>query len=199
MISLQPLNQPPGPLPDIRRDYPAALDHYTRWRRGPDGNQNYAVEFIVVHNTEGRDSRKWLSSTSAPDPVSIHKLVRREGVYSIVPPAHTAWHAGNCMLPYTAMNARSLGVEIESINHDGQAQEPYTDNDYNFTAQTVAGWMFSYAVPWERVLRHADIAAPPGRRHDPSGLDWARLQRETYAWLRFMTALKVTERGQWII
>jgi N-acetyl-anhydromuramyl-L-alanine amidase AmpD len=199
MIDLQPLNEPPGLLPHIWRNYPVAADHYTPGRGG------YKVEYIVLHNTEGRDSRAYLSRTSGrpPDPpdrrVSIHKLVRRDGVYSIVSPANTAWHCGETVVGYSKMNFRSLGVEIESINSKGKLQEPYSDSDYNATAHTVAGWMFSYAIPWERVLRHAEIASPPGRRFDPSGLDMARLQRETYAWTRFFYALKVNERGNWII
>jgi N-acetylmuramoyl-L-alanine amidase len=199
MISLQPLNEPPATPPTIRRTYPVAPDHFTPGRGG------YKVEYIILHNTEGRDSRAYLSRTSGqpPEPpdrrVSIHKLVRADGVYSIVSPANTAWHCGETVTPYHHMNYRSLGVELESINSKGKCQEPYSDSDYNATAHTVAGWMFSYAIPWERVLCHRDIASPPGRRQDPSGLDLARLQRETYAWLRFFYALKVSERGDWII
>jgi hypothetical protein len=63
----------------------------------------------------------------------------------------------------------------------------------------VAGWLFSYGLPWERVVRHADIAAPPGRRTDPDGLDMARLQRETRAWLRFFGNLPIRDHGKWII
>jgi N-acetyl-anhydromuramyl-L-alanine amidase AmpD len=198
MIALPPLNQPPGPLPDVRRDYPADRNHFELWRRG------YQIEYIVVHSTHGPDSRKYLSTTSAivdgvDQRVSIHKLVRAEGVYSIVPPAHTAWHAGRCIPPYgDVMNAKSLGVEIENLTAPGHAPQPYRDSDYNFTAHTIAGWMFSYAIPWERVLRHADVAAPLGRKTDPDGLDWARLQRETYAWLRFFRALKQSEHAKYI-
>lgn len=191
MISLQPLNEPPGPLPDVRRDYPADRQHYDLWRR------NYQIEYIVCHSTQGRDSRKWLSTTSDP-PVSIHKLGRADGIYSIVAPAHTAWHCGQTLPGYEHMNPRSLGYEIESTNHDGQAQTPYTDQDFNQAAHSIAGWMFSYAVPWERVVRHADIAAPPGRRTDPDGLDMARLQREVYAWLRFFKALRQSDHQQFI-
>lgn len=192
MISLQPLNTPPGDLPVVRRNYPADRDHFTMWRR------SYRIEYIICHNTEGRDSRAWLSTTSDP-PVSIHKLVRHDGVYSIVEPAHTAWHCGETIPGYSNMNPRSLGVEVESINSGGKCQEPYSDSDYNYTAHTVAGWMFSYAIPWEHVLRHADIADPPGRRHDPSGLDMARLQREVYAWQRFFGALRQQDHKLWII
>jgi N-acetyl-anhydromuramyl-L-alanine amidase AmpD len=199
MIALPPLNQPPGALPHILRTYPVAPDHYTP------GHGGYPIEYVVLHNTEGRDSRAYLSRTSGRPPedpdrrVSIHKLVRPDGVYSIVSPANTAWHVGETIVGYSKMNFRSLGVEIESINHNGQCQEPYTASDYNATAHTVAGWMYSYAIPWERVLCHRDIASPPGRRYDPSGLDLGRLQRETYAWLRFFRALKVGERDGWII
>jgi N-acetyl-anhydromuramyl-L-alanine amidase AmpD len=187
VISLQPLNEPPGALPTIRRNYPADRDHYTLWRRG------YTIDWIVVHRTHGRDSRAWLSTTSDP-PVSIHKLGRHDGVYSIVEPAHTAYHAGVCLPGYEHANQRSLGYEIE-----GLAADPYTDQDYNQAAHAVAGWMYSYKLGWERVVRHADIAAPPGRRTDPDGFDMARLQREVYAWYRFMAGLKVSEHVKWII
>lgn len=192
MISLQPLNEPPGDLPDIRRNYPADRKHYELWRRG------YSIDWIVIHSTQGRDSRAWLSTTSDP-PVSIHKLGRHDGIYSIVAPAHTAWHCGLTIPGYEHANERSLGYEIESPNTEGKCQTPYTDQDYNQAAHAVAGWMYSYKLGWERVVRHAAIAAPPGRRTDPDGLDWARLQRETYAWLRFFGALPVTDRGKWII
>lgn len=192
MISLPPLNEPPGPLPVVHRTYPVAPDHYTPGRGG------YNIEYIILHTTQGVDSRAWLSRTSDP-PVSIHKLQRREGVYSIVSPANTAWHCGATVPPYHHMNYRSLGLEIESTNHDGKCQTPFAADDYNDAAHTVAGWMFSYAIPWERVLCHRDIASPPGRRTDPDGLDLARLQREVWAWTRFFYALKVGERGGWII
>jgi N-acetyl-anhydromuramyl-L-alanine amidase AmpD len=191
-MDLQPVNAPPGLLPVIRRDCPADRNHFTLWRRG------YQIEWVVVHSTQGRDSRKWLSTTSDP-PVSIHKLGRGDGIYSIVPPAHTAWHAGVCLPGYEHMNERSLGYEVESLNHDGIAQTPYTDQDYNQAAHTVAGWLFSYGLPWERVVRHADIAAPPGRRTDPDGLDMARLQREVAAWVRFFGNLPIRDHGKWII
>jgi N-acetyl-anhydromuramyl-L-alanine amidase AmpD len=192
MSSLQPLTQPPGALPTIRRNYPADRNHFTMWRR------NYRIDWIVLHSTQGIDSRAWLSTTSDP-PVSIHKLGRHDGIYSIVEPAHTAWHCGVTLPGYEHANERSLGYEIESPNHNGEAQVPYTDQDYNQAAHAIAGWMFSYHLGWERVVRHADIAFPPGRRTDPDGFDMARLQREVYAWLRFMGALKQTEHVKWII
>lgn len=191
----------PGPLPIVYHDprYVVDRNHYTP------GRGTHRPEFVIWHSTEGTDSRAWLSITPGSD-VSIHKLIRPEGVYSLVAPRDTAWHCGVCRFPdgrpFADANARTLGVEIE---HRGDA--PYSNAAYNALAHTTAGWCFSYGIPLDQVLLHRDIAVwPPGhpqagelgRRTDPVGLDVARALRETAAWLTFFQALPPSEHGRYI-
>jgi N-acetyl-anhydromuramyl-L-alanine amidase AmpD len=192
---------PPGPLPIVYHDARYVVDrrHYTAGRGG------WPPTWIVWHSTEGTDSRAWLSITPGSG-VSIHKLIRPEGVYSLVAPRDTAWHCGTCAFPdgtpFVDANARTLGVEIE---HLGDA--PYSRADYTALAHTTAGWCFSYGIPLERVLLHRDIAVwPPdhpragqfGRRTDPVGLDVAWALRLTAQWLAWFQTLPPADHARFI-
>lgn len=187
-------HQPPGPLPRISHAYPADALHFTPGRRG------HAVTKAVLHNTEGLDSRAWLSTASSP-PVSIHALIARDGVrYNLVNYADTAYHVGEAVAGYS--NTNCLGVELESRNRPGRAIVPYTIAQYNTLAHLLATWLISYGLDYNRdVVCHRDIALPAGRRHDPSGLDLARVRRETAAWVAFIRALALVpaEQAKWII
>jgi N-acetyl-anhydromuramyl-L-alanine amidase AmpD len=51
------------------------------------------LKYIVVHTTEGTDSRGWLSNSPGSQ-VSIHYLERDDDEYAIVPEEYAAWQAG---------------------------------------------------------------------------------------------------------
>jgi N-acetyl-anhydromuramyl-L-alanine amidase AmpD len=192
--SLQPPNVAvPGPLPKIDHSCKPDARHRTKGRRGLDKPTKG-----VIHNTEGTDSRAWLSTTSSP-PVSIHVLIARDGTrYNIVDYGDTAYHVGDAIAGYSNVNC--LGVELESRNRNGRATTPYTAAQYNVLAHLLATWIVSYGLDYdEDIKRHGDIALPAGRRHDPSGLDMGRLKRETMAWLTFFRALDPADHHLWII
>lgn len=210
-MTSQPL-EPPGLLPRVYHSFQADITHYTRGRANATG----LPVGVLLHSTEGLDSRAWLSFSSGPDPdqrVSINTLGRPEGIYAIVAPLDTAWHAGWCKHPdgrlWPHPNADLFGHEIE--HREGEA---YTDTDYNQAAWVTARACFSFGIPLTEVFRHAQVAVYPpghpqagqfGRKTDPTPgagrfpFDMARALRETQAWLDFFAVLPVEAHQRWII
>ncbi len=139
--------------------------------------------FIVIHATGGTNSLNWLSTTSSP-PVSIHRLISKQGqIYKIVPDGVAAYHAGPARvgpLPSADANVNnwSLGIELENLN-DGH--DPYPAAQLDSAAAQVVEWWGAYGfLP---VLAHAWIDS---RKHDPAGLDWPDFYRRIWARLRVL-------------
>lgn len=101
------------------------------------------LRYVVVHTTEGTDSRVWLTATGG---VSAHDLIRplENTVYELVPWQRSAWHAGRISgTPTTPLytghivgwddfnnavwsvnpNAESYGIEVEWFARDRMPPE----------------------------------------------------------------------------
>lgn len=147
------------------------------------------IEFIILHSTEGVDSRKWLS-TDPNSVVSIHRLIQRTpldpikgygGVYKILPDEAIANHVGYGTLGNYGpgkpknLNTVTLGIELERYGSQG-----YTAYQYDMCAAQIAEWwgLFGF-LP---ILSHRQV--DPTRRTDPVGLDFPRLYSLIYARLR---------------
>lgn len=81
------------------------------------GLRRASIRYIVIHTTEGVDSRTWLTLTGA---LSAHYLVQEDQVYRLVGEEWTAWHAGKIVgTPTTPLydgtnpNEQSIGIEME--------------------------------------------------------------------------------------
>lgn len=94
------------------------------------------VEALVLHITQGTDSRGWLTSTASQ--VSANYLIERDGtIYQIVPPDHDAWANGKVQSPDTSnaliarwlterdangkpinFNQRTISIEHEGMSSD---------------------------------------------------------------------------------
>lgn len=122
------------------------------------------IKAIILHSTEGSDSRAWLSTTSNP-PVSIHRLIRRaEGEhYKILPDSRVAWHAGSGKWGNYALNDVSLGWELERQGNQGYTEYQMSE----VTALTVEAWGRYGFLP---VMGHGQV--DPWRRSDPVRFDW---------------------------
>ena len=107
--------------------------------------------------------------------VSAHFVVGREGeVLQMVPVEKRAWHAGKSVLMGKEhVNDFSVGVEIVNLN-DGK--QPFTDSQYQSVAGIVRLVRSKFPVPDERIVSHAQIALPQGRKSDPLGLDFERVK-----------------------
>lgn len=121
-------------------DKPADTKHYSRGR--------LSYEFIVLHDTEGTDSRNWLSTASVP-PVSIHRLIARDGtIYKIVPDEDTAYGCGYSYLGgknyYQSLNERSLQIELENLGTKGPQDYPMPQ--LQSTALQIVEWYAKFGT-----------------------------------------------------
>ena len=189
------LPPPPGPLPRIEHSIRADAKHYMPWP----GAHPRPILYAVLHNSEGQDSRAWLSTTSPPnDPVSIHTLADRDGVlWEIVSPADIAWHVGTG--DGVIKNGNSVGLELDNLSSIlKKTAEPYPDAQLAAAGYRLATWAFSYALGPAQIVRHSDIARPVGRRADPSALPGA-LWDWLHRWMAFFTALPPEQHAAWIL
>ncbi len=153
------------------------------------------LRYIVMHTTEGTDSRGWLSSSPASD-VSIHYLVREDDTYAIVLEEAAAWHAGRIVgtpttPAYTGTwediyengvligggwtvnpNDESIGIELEG--HAADAISPAIfERAVNLIADIRARHP-GLALP---LVAHYELS--PGDRSDPGRDNFALLQNAT--------------------
>ena len=103
--------------------------------------------------------------------VSAHFVVGKDGrVVQMVPVEKRAWHAGVSewdKAPH--VNDYSVGIEIVNLN-DGR--DPYPDAQLQAVAGIIRLLRSRYPIPDSRIVSHADIALPTGRKSDPKGLDF---------------------------
>ncbi|AIR96616.1 N-acetylmuramoyl-L-alanine amidase [Streptomyces glaucescens] len=154
---------------------------YEEFGDGDYGNHDLAdrprsqdVDYIVVHDTEGR----WegvLKMVQDPTYVSWHYSLRSTDghVAQHVRTKDVAWHAGNWFV-----NAKSIGLE-----HEGFLTSPdawYTEAMYRSSARLVRYLAGKYGVPLDRqhILGHDNVPGPtassvPGMHTDPGPYwDW---------------------------
>jgi hypothetical protein len=96
------------------------------WRPSPNftPGRTRAVRYIVLHTTQGNDSRGWLTNPASQ--VSSHYLERDDDEYQFVHDEDTAWHAGRIVgTPTTSLyrpgvnpNDESIGIEIEGFANE---------------------------------------------------------------------------------
>ena len=154
---------------------------YEEFGDGDYGNHDLAdrprsqdIEYIVVHDTEGR----WegvLKMVQDPTYVSWHYSLRSTDghIAQHVKAKDVAWHAGNWFV-----NAKSIGLE-----HEGFLVSPdawYTEAMYRSSARLVKYLARKYGIPLDRqhVLGHDNVPGPtaasvPGMHTDPGPYwDW---------------------------
>lgn len=135
------------------------------------------VDCVVLHATATDSFPATVRILSSPRTgVSAHFLVGKDGrVVQLVPIERRAWHAGVSRLDGRPdVNSRSVGIEILNRN-DGL--DPYTDAQYRAVADILRRLRACYRLPDERVVSHAEVAVPPGRKSDPLGFDFDRVRR----------------------
>jgi len=114
----------------------------------------------------GKVVQEWKDAGVAP-----HYAIDRDGViYQLVADGNVAWHAGVSKLPdgTTDVNGVSIGVEI--INSQ---DAKFTDAQYAAINSLISILKKKYEIKY--VLGHGEIA--PGRKTDPWGIQWNRVNR----------------------
>ena len=162
------LKQPP--VSPLDREYPFIASPNFNWR--PYGQ---AITCIVLHSTAQPDLQATINWFLTPESkVSAHFVVDKDGrVVQMVPVEARAWHAGVSTLDGVAgVNDYSIGIEMVNRN-DGL--DPYPEAQYQAVARIILEAQALYPIPDSRVVSHASIALPPGRKTDPAGFDWNKL------------------------
>lgn len=124
------------------------------------------IDTIVLHadaSAKARASIDWIERSEAR--VSYHTLIDRNGtVYTFVPLARRAWHAGvSSFMGRPNCNDYSIGVSFANRN-DGK--ELITEAQLSVGAAVCASYMRLYpAITLDRITTHAIVS--PGRKTDP--------------------------------
>jgi N-acetyl-anhydromuramoyl-L-alanine amidase len=103
--------------------------------------------------------------------VSAHFLLDRAGaIYQLVSVFDRAWHAGvSSFAGIEDCNNYSIGIEV-----NGSDNQAFTEEQYVHLAELTHVLMRTFPeITLERIVGHADIALPLGRKTDPGPFfDW---------------------------
>lgn len=134
------------------------------------------VNCIVLHSTVEPTTEGTINIFLNPARrVSAHFVVGKAGrVVQMVPVEKRAWHAGPSLLEGAdKVNDYSIGIEMVNLN-DGV--DPYTDAQMEAVAGLIRFLRSRYAIPDSRIVSHAQIALPQGRKSDPLGFDFDKIR-----------------------
>lgn len=152
-----------------------ALTLPLNWQSRPSPNygkrpEGVRVTAIVLHADAANRVDSSLDWARRPESkVSYHLLIGRTGnVFQLVHPDHRAWHCGKSELEGVSdVNDFSIGVCLSNRN-DG---ESYPKAQLFEAASACAVLAQHYGIPLDRIVTHAEVARPVGRKTDPKGLD----------------------------
>ncbi len=134
------------------------------------------INCIVLHATVEPTTQGTIDIFLNPvREVSAHFVVGRDGrVVQMVPIEKRAWHAGVSVLEGTGnVNDFSVGIEMVNLN-DGK--DPYPLEQMEAVAGLIRFIRSRYNVPDSRIVSHAQIALPQGRKSDPLGFDFEKIK-----------------------
>src|SRR5215468_7605155 len=143
-----------------------------------DDRGGVAIDMLVLHYTGMQSAKVALDRLCDPvAKVSAHYSIDEDGtVYSHVPEARRAWHAGvSFWAGATDINARSIGIELVNPGHTC-GYRPFPEAQMRALEELARSILARHSIPAHRVLGHSDVA--PARKIDPGELfDWRRLAR----------------------
>lgn len=129
---------------------------------------------VVIHYTGMQSHRAALERLCDPAAeVSAHWLISEAGeTLALVPEDLRAWHAGaGAWGGVSDVNSRSIGIELTN-----PGDRPFPEPQMAAFERLLAGILWRWSIPPERVIAHSDMA--PGRKTDPGPrFDWRRLAR----------------------
>ena len=141
----------------------------------PDGTP---VDMLVLHYTGMRSGAEAIDRLRDPAAkVSSHYVVEEDGaIFRLVPEHRRAAHAGiSHWRGHTALNARSIGIEIVNPGHDW-GYRAFPALQMAAVCDLCLDILARHPIPPRNVVAHSDIA--PDRKQDPGELfDWEGLAR----------------------
>lgn len=134
------------------------------------------INCIVLHSTVAPTIEETAAIFLDPkSKVSAHYVVGKNGrVVQMVPIERRAWHAGISELEGAPhVNDYSVGIEMVNRN-DGI--DPYPDAQIEAVAGIIRLLRSRFNIPDSRIVSHAQIALPFGRKSDPVGFDFDKVR-----------------------
>ncbi len=159
----------------VHRFAPSPINRTIESPNADDRPFGTSVDCIVLHATAMPDLERVLFLFQNPaSRLSSHYVIGKDGtIVQVVDPDRRAWHAGiSEFVGVPRVNDFSVGIELVNLN-DGV--DRYPDAQVDGTANLLRYLRFRYGIPADRIVSHALIARPPGRKSDPIGLDIPRL------------------------
>jgi N-acetylmuramoyl-L-alanine amidase len=133
---------------------------------------------LVLHYTGMKTAQEALDRLCDPAAkVSAHYTIDEDGtVYTHVPEARRAWHAGvSHWAGADNLNARSIGIELVNPGHEF-GYRPFAEAQIASLITLCHGILLRHPIPSWRVLGHSDVA--PARKDDPGELfPWQQLAK----------------------
>ena len=148
----------------------------TLWSPNVDERPAPVITAVVIHATviPTLDGvvRRFLDPNTR---VSAHYVIDKTGrIVQMAPIEKRAWHAGRSALDGERhVNDFSVGIELVNRN-DGI--DPYPQAQLEAAAAVIRRLRERHAIPDCRIVSHAEVALPAGRKNDPLGLDLDRLR-----------------------
>ena len=146
-----------------------------KWQSRPSPNRGNRPEGVritaIVLHADASDrvdtSLDWCRRPESK--VSYHFLIGRTGnIFLLVHPEQRAWHCGVSELDGVKdVNDFAIGVCLSNKN----TGETYPKAQVFEAAQLCAQLSNHYGIPLDRIVTHAEVARPVGRKTDPLGLD----------------------------
>ena len=134
------------------------------------------IDMLVLHYTGMRSGAEAIDRLRDPAArVSSHYVVEEDGrIFRLVPEARRSAHAGvSFWRGHTALNARSIGIEIVNPGHEWGYRD-FPALQMAAVCDLCLDILGRHPIPARNVVAHSDIA--PDRKQDPGELfDWQGL------------------------
>ncbi len=134
------------------------------------------INCIVLHATVEPSTEGTINIFLDPvRQVSAHFVVGKDGrVVQMVPIEKRGWHAGLSVLESAPkVNDFSVGIEMVNLN-DGK--DPFPQEQMAAVAGIIRFIRSRYSVLDSRIVSHAQVALPAGRKSDPAGFDFEKIK-----------------------
>ncbi|WP_371483063.1 N-acetylmuramoyl-L-alanine amidase [Kitasatospora sp. NBC_00315] len=145
---------------------PTSYGNYSVGNRPDDGD---AIQYIVIHDTEGGFDGSIATFQNPSTQASAHYIVRSSDghVSQLVATKDVAWHAGN-----KTVNMHSIGIEHEGYAFPTTKPTWYSEQLYQSSATLTRYLAGRFNVPLDRqhIIGHDDVPGPT--ESAISGMHW---------------------------
>jgi len=136
------------------------------------------IDTIVLHHTAGDSldgTVRWFQMEKSQ--VSAHYTIGKDGkVVQHVSNYYRAWHAGKSVDHFGRDNVNNFSIGIEMVNV-GNGKDPWTTEQVDAVERLLRSLLrYRFAGKIKQITSHEYIAEPFGRKNDPLGFPWERLE-----------------------